>query len=186
MPSRWASAESDEEWVTERLQTDYGVAVAGEGEELAWILADDECGEFDVARTSEVTRAVATHFFNRHHRTGLLIQDRDFRIISPPPRCDLCGIAVEMPWWEHKCDPPLTEMDDLDGLWLVCDTCHELVLRKAASEISERAWRNRRRASPGLVNAPYANEVKEAMHRQTVLILDRLDAGRREELPFSD
>lgn len=159
--------------------------MADEDEELAWILADDECGEFNVVPTSDVTRAVATHFYFRHHRTGPLIEGRDFRIIKPPRRCDLCGITVELPWWEHTCDPPLTELDDLDGLWLVCDTCHELALQKAADKISERAWAFRKKASPGLTNAPYASQIKAAMHEQMVLVLSRLDAGRREELPSS-
>lgn len=147
---------------------------------MAWILGDDECGQFALVPTSGIEQAVAKHFFFQHQRTGTLTEHRDFWIISPPPRCDLCGTVAEKPWWEHTCSPPLAEVDDLDGAWLTCDACHALVLQGDADALTERVWEITKVTSPGLTNGPLANLMKARMRELQGEVLKRFDAGRRE------
>lgn len=156
--------------------------MTGDSRERAWILADDDCGQFDLVADGEVERAVAKHFFFEHHRTGRLREGRDWRRIDPPPRCDLCGMVAERPWWEHIATPRLAEMDDLDGVWLVCDACHALVVLKDLDGLLARSWEVAKVASPWIARRPHADLIKSRLRKQVRLVLERFDAGRREEV----
>lgn len=72
----------------------------------------------------EVLRATAVHFAVDHDEPGpALIEGKDFLLEPAPYRCDLCGVAVELPAWEYETLPGVAE----DPLWVVCDPCGGLV-----------------------------------------------------------
>lgn len=159
------------------------MAVTDEKGEISWILEDDECGQFAVVEEDEVPRAVAVHFFFIHHRTGGdLIEGRDWRRLDPAPHCDLCGTIAELPWWEHIATPPLVEVDDRDGRWLVCDPCHELVVHKDAEQLFHRAWTQSTQVSPWVTTGDLTTLLQQRLRRMMTLAIESFDAGRRETL----
>lgn len=148
-----------------------------------WILEDDDCGEFAIAQEADVERMVAIHFALVHQQTGVIVEGIDFRRLLPVLRCDLCGEIAELPWWEHVADPPIREIDfDDDGRWLACDPCHELLVRRDALALVERAWTNAQETSPGMVRSPVGSELKRSLTIQMHAVVKYLDDGRREEL----
>lgn len=148
----------------------------------AWILEDDECGHFAVADESEIERYVAIHFAVMHQRTDLIIEGIDFRRLAPVQRCDLCGTIVELPWWEHLADPPIAELDDEYGVWLVCDPCHELLAHRNVDALAARIWATVEETSPGTARSPLAGLLKVSVADKMRLAMRRLDGGRRVEL----
>lgn len=148
----------------------------------AWILEDDECGQFAVASRSNLERLVAIHFALFHGRTGTIVEGVDFRRLPPSLRCELCGVVAEPPWWEHMADPPLASVGDEDGHWLLCDPCHEFVVLRDVEGLVERMRVNMTACSPGVLRSPWGTPILDAMLQQTRVLLSRLDDGRREEL----
>jgi hypothetical protein len=157
------------------------VHVTGEKSE-AWILTDDECGHFAVVEEPDIARHAAIHFALIHHRTGVIIEGVDFHRLPTGQRCDLCGTVMELPWWEHVADPPITEVDDDNGLWVVCDPCHELLVHRDAPALVARVWANIEETSPGTARSPLAGLLKASLADRMRLTVDRLNEGRREEL----
>lgn len=146
-----------------------------------WILEDDECGHFAIAQESDIERYVAIHFMLVHQRTGMIIEGIDFRRLPPVLRCDLCGAAAELPWWEHDSDPPIGE-DDEDGRWLLCDPCHELLVRRDALALVERAWAGAEETSLGMINSPAGDLLKQSLMDQVLEAMRSLNDGRRQDL----
>ena len=73
-----------------------------------------------------------------------------FTIAAAPYRCDLCGAVAEPPWWTHEVSPPLFDLGDADGLWLVCDPCHDRVAAGDLAGLTRRAVTVQRAQSPDL------------------------------------
>lgn len=146
-----------------------------------WILEDDECGHFAIARESDIERYVAIHFMLVHQRTGVIIEGVDFRRLPPVLRCDLCGAVAELPWWEHDADPPIEE-DDEYGRWLLCDPCHEHLVRRDALALVERTWTSAKEISPGMINSPAGNLLRQSLMDRMCEAVRSLDDGQRRYL----
>jgi hypothetical protein len=90
------------------------------------------CGIVAVGVRSEVLETVGRHFVMAHEAINPVLEGRDFSLEAAPWRCDLCGVQTEPPFWQHTSTPPTStgRFVDADGLWLACQTCHQLILAK--------------------------------------------------------
>jgi hypothetical protein len=85
---------------------------------------------------------LASHFMDEHPDQTTLMEGADFTCQPAHVRCDLCCTVAEPPFWTYLTRRPLSEIStipDTDGLWLVCDSCAELVELQDLSRLSQRA-----------------------------------------------
>lgn len=142
-----------------------------------------------VAQTPEpdVPQRVAVHFQLVHPDVQQpLRQNREWESFASPLRCDTCNEVVELPYWRHVSTPPTRSSFtfDADGLWLLCETCHDLRTRGDLA-----GWVQRHEAiaveqSPILLTLP---QVRATMRNERAAVmrqlLERLNDGEWISLP---
>ena len=139
-------------------------------------------GLIDRVVRAEAPPAVAEHF--RQHHPGIgLVEGQHWEIRPAPLVCDTCLAVVELPWWEHI-STPHTHVDghlDGDGIWLLCDTCHQLWGSGDLVGWVRRGWSVAVDRAPYLLQDPPTMQAESRRHLADTLrpLLERLDDGRR-------
>jgi len=122
-----------------------------------------------------VTEQVGSHFATHHPGLHVVREGEHFTIEASPTRCDLCGTVMEPPWWMHELTAPLLELGDGDGLWAVCDPCHDLAARGAIKEMIQRHYAELR--NQGVTTS--RQEVALLSFPRYSGFIERADAGER-------
>lgn len=99
----------------------------------------DEHGLIGSGPLHMVKVQITKHFISKHPDENLCIQGVHFSIWEAPLRCDVCNLVAEPPFWTRVITPLQIE-GDMDGLWLVCDTCESLIQANAVDDLVKRHW----------------------------------------------
>ena len=112
---------------------------------------------------------VGTHFAAEHDGQAVVVEGADFLLEPAPYRCDVYGAVAEPPWWTWVIDPPLFDMGDGDGRWLVCEPCDALLRARDVKRLAIRCVREQARQSPDLP--------REAIYEASIPRIQRLMEG---------
>ena len=137
-------------------------------------------GLIDLVPPVEVAQVVGEHFAQVHPDGGLPVEGEQYLVLPASPTCDTCLAVVELPWWDHVSIPAGGQVDH-DGLWLLCDACHDLWAGGALGAWVRYAWGRHLERAPWLAeSSPDLRLDSRAELAGTLRALpERLDAGRR-------
>ncbi len=81
---------------------------------------------------STVHPQILAHFESEHDQLGMIVEGMHYKIRPQPLLCDACQNVVELPYWTHQASQPINtdEVVDSDGIWLLCDPCHDYLLNR--------------------------------------------------------
>lgn len=158
-----------------------GVSFDGERWEPPYVvLCERGCGQIHIVPASGVHTTARRHFGARH--PGLVMTSSDYRYFPSPTRCDACLDVVEPPWWVHISDPPTNTsvVIDHDGIWVVCDACHDLFAIRHVSALVRRHMDVAKANTPLLSQRPdLAQTLRQEMAATMANLVINLDAGTR-------
>ncbi len=152
-----------------------------DGDGKTWIIVEcRSCGLIAAGPRDGVGLGISLHF-EEFHDSKIAIEHRDFTTRVAPLRCDTCSSPVELPYWSHISDPPTHQrsMKDVDGIWLLCDTCHTLATTGQSNAWLRHCWARAVAGSPWLETGPGRDETRVALGQHLRLLMTRLDAGDR-------
>jgi len=115
----------------------------------AFCLTDPEHGLIGAGPYDVVTGQITNHFVRKHPDLQLVIQGDAFDIVVASLRCDVCNVIAEPPYWTYKVTPEIFP-GDADGLWLVCDPCHQLIAADDEQAVVDRYCRVTRETAPSV------------------------------------
>lgn len=146
------------------------------------------CGIINQVPRTYVKIAAARHYYHFHPdvEEADLAENQHWQAYLAPVRCDTCGEAIEVPYWEHTATPPidLGTVVDHDGKWLLCHTCHTFW-----ATADTEGWRAHRTAvlteqSPYYLTYPQIfNAANGDVFAAMALMLDQFDEGHRVTSP---
>lgn len=128
----------------------------------------------------DIGNALMSHFTMEHPGVSVIRSGSEYRFYPAPPRCDSCGIIAERPWWTHTATPPIQELEDLDGQWLLCVPCHDLYAAGDREGVLDRVVEVAQLNSPGLMTAEKIPRLRSTMVEKVEIALARFDEGTLE------
>lgn len=140
-----------------------------------------QCGLIGQTPLQDIARLMLGHF-KRVHPDQKVITDDDWTAYESPPRCDTCNAIAELPYYTHVSSPPtnIGNTVDTDGLWLVCQGCHDLWAARDLPGWIRRYMAVANDQMPKMINDSEARSIVRAeMVRGYRLLLERFDAGER-------
>lgn len=147
-----------------------------------WRVSDPTCGLFAVAHESEIPCLISEHFGNQHPHVPLPIEGVHFTRVTTGYRCDACGRRCEPPSWFHHAEPHIDteKILDVDGIWLLCDTCHDLFTERKLAAWTRYVWLQLAAVSPWLaVGGDRGVTVRVELVARLRSMFERFDGGRR-------
>lgn len=143
-----------------------------------WLAEDDECGIFAGGPRPFVVKLILDHFSVEHPDINPVVDGIHFRLYEAPYKCDVCGVNAEPPYWDHAASEPIhTSFSvDTDGLWLLCQTCHDIVEKRDSIKLAIRMLKVTEELSPGLLKGD--TNVRVLYTELARMFVERLDGGR--------
>jgi hypothetical protein len=146
------------------------------------------CGMIGQTPKYDVASFIDMHYNDKHRRPDdlrdaerVLVEGVHFTSYRSPNRCDSCSDALEPPYWWHVSDPPTSVPPsmDSDGIWLVCDTCHDLWVARDLVGLVRQNWAMVKGQSPGMVTPELEAAVRVNCTQRYRLLFERWDEGTR-------
>jgi hypothetical protein len=163
---------------------------AGGPSEDVLIAHDPWCGRIAQGLKGDVETLIARHFEDHHPQMLTVLEGSHYTIDTQPLLCDACCLPAELPYWTHVSTPKTNVYDtqghlicsDSDGLWLICDACHEQVLKRQLVPWLRRVMKitlaqQRHLDQPGVIE-----EHRAHLARVFGALIRNLDGGTRNTL----
>lgn len=139
------------------------------------------CGMVGGGPASTIPACIERHWSRIHPDTTVIAAGIDYQVRPAATRCDACPVAIELPYWRHVSDPPTDGRitKDADGIWYLCDTCHDLFAAGKVTAWVRYAWAQNLRESPFLSEVPERHGLRADLAEKFHKLMLRLDEGRR-------